>query len=412
MSDLLERFLRYVRINTRSDEEVTDRTPSTEVQWDLARQLEQELKEIGLQDVQLNSQCFLTATLPANTDKNIPVIGFLAHMDTSPDYNAEGISPQVIENYDGNPIPLKGKPGIVLSPDEFPHLKNYIGQILITTDGTTLLGADDKAGIAEIMTAMAHLVAHGEIPHGTVRVAFTPDEETSYGIEHFDVAGFGADHAYTLDGGPIGEMEFENFNAARAHITVNGKSVHPGDAKGVMVNAMTVFFEFFALLPVEQRPEFTAGSEGFFHLWKMDAGSVERAHGVLLIRDHDAVKFDQKKQLIADAAAFINRKYSAGTLELQIEDQYRNMREMLEPVFHVVETAREAMRSLGIQPVITPIRGGTDGARLSYRGLPTPNLFNGGHNFHGPYEYIPLESMQAAVQVILKIIDLTASVHP
>ena len=408
MPDVLDRFLRYVKINTRSDEEITERTPTTDVQWDLARLLEAELKELGMEDVLLNEKCFLTATLPANTDRDVPVIGFLAHMDTSPDFSAEGVNPQVIENYDGGDIVLPGKAGMLLSPREFPILRQYQGQTLVTTDGTTLLGADDKAGIAEIMSALATLQAHPEIPHGRIRVAFTPDEETSYGINHFDVPAFGADFAYTLDGGELGEIEYENFNAARAFINVQGKSVHPGDAKGVLLNALLVFFELNAMLPVEQRPEFTEGREGFFHLWKMDEGSVESASGIYLLRDHDSAKFERQKQLLLDCVDFLNKKYAAGTVSLRIEDTYRNMREKLEPVMHIVENARQAMHDLDIEPITHPIRGGTDGARLSFMGLPTPNLFTGGHNFHGPYEFIPQESMQKAVQVILGIVTLYA----
>lgn len=406
MADILERFLRYVKINTRSDEEIADRTPSTEVQWDLARLLESELKDLGLAEVELNEKCFLTAALPANMDKELPVIAFLAHMDTSPDFTGENVSPQIIRNYDGGDIPLKGKEGMLLSPNIFPRLLEYKGKTLVTTDGTTLLGADDKAGIAAIMDALEYLTNHPEFEHGTIKVAFTPDEETSYGIDHFDVEKFSADLAYTVDGGREGEMEYENFNAARAYVTAHGKSVHPGDAKNVMVNAMLVFFEFNALLPVEQRPEFTEGREGFFHLMKMNEGSVEQVDGVYLLRDHDADKFERKIQIVEDAVDFINKKYGQGTLTLRLERQYRNMREVLEPVFHVVETAQQAMRELGIQPISNPIRGGTDGARLSYKGLPTPNLFNGGHNFHGPYEYLVVETLENASKVILKIIEL------
>ena len=406
MSALLERFLRYAKINTRSDEEVTDRTPTTENQWDLARLLEQELKDIGMGDVHLNEKCFLTAALPSNSNKKLPTIGFLAHIDTSVDFNGEGVSPQIIENYDGKDIPLKGKKGMRLSPQEFPEMLAYKGQTLITTDGTTLLGADDKAGVAEIMTAMDYLISNPEIEHGPIRIAFTPDEETGLGILHFDVDAFGADFAYTMDGGKIGEIEYENFNAAKAIIKVHGKSVHPGSAKGVMKNAMLIFFEFNAMLPVEQRPEYTEGREGFYHLWKMYPGSVEDVEGIYILRDHDPHKFNDKKQLMLESAEFINQKYGKDTIEVQIVKQYRNMSEVIEPVMHIVETAQEAMRALDIEPITTPIRGGTDGARLSYMGLPTPNIFGGGHNFHGPYEYACLESMEKAVAVILKIIDL------
>ena len=408
MPDILDRFIRYVQINTQSDEAVSDRAPSTENQWQLARLLEEELNQLGLRDVTLNEKCFLTAALPATSAKDLPVIGFLAHMDTSPDFSGEGVNPQIIEDYDGADIPLKGRPGLALSPREFPALLHYRGQTLITTDGTTLLGADDKAGIAAIMDALAYLASHPEIPHGEIRVAFTPDEETGYGITHFEVEAFGADFAYTLDGGALGELEYETFNAARAWVDVQGKSVHPGDAKGVMVNAMLVLCEFNALLPVEQRPEYTDGREGFYHLWRMSEGTVEHAQGVYLLREHDSAKFEQQKEMMQACARFINSKYGQGTVSVRLEEQYRNMREALEPVMHIVDTARQAMHELGIAPVTRPIRGGTDGARLSFMGLPTPNLFAGGHNFHGPYEYIPLESMRKAAQVVLKIIEIYA----
>jgi len=409
MSALLDRFLRYVKINTRSNEEVTDRTPTTENQWDLARLLEQELQDMGMRDVHLNEKCFLTAALPSNSSKELPTIGFLAHIDTSTDFKGEGVSPQIIENYDGKDVPLKGNKGMRLSPQEFPEMLAYKGQTLITTDATTLLGADDKAGVAEIMTAIDYLTSNPEIEHGPIRVAFTPDEETGLGIVHFDVDAFGADFAYTMDGGKIGEIEYENFNATKAIVKVHGKSVHPGSAKGVMKNAMLIFFEFNAMLPVEQRPEYTEGREGFYHLWKMYPGSVEDVEGVYILRDHDPNKFDDKKQLMFESAVFINQKYGKGTIEVEMVKQYRNMSEVIKPVMHIVKTAQEAMRALDIEPITKPIRGGTDGARLSYMGLPTPNLFNGGHNFHGPYEYACLESMEKAVEVILKIIDLYAN---
>ncbi len=406
MSVLLDRFLRYVKINTRSDEEVIDRTPTTEIQWDLARLLEQELNDIGMQNVHLNEKCFLTATLPSNSSKELPTIGFLAHIDTSPDFSGEGVNPQIIENYNGKDIPLKGKVGMRLSPQEFPGMLAYEGQTLITTDGTTLLGADDKAGVAEIMTAMDTLITHPNIEHGPIRIAFTPDEETGIGITHFDVDAFGADFAYTVDGGKIGEIEYENFNAEKAFVKVHGKSVHPGSAKNVMKNAMLILFEFNAMLPAEQRPEHTEGRDGFYHLWKMSPGSIEEVEGIYILRDHDLQKLNIKKQLMLDSAKFINQKYGDGTIEVQMVEQYRNMSEVIKPVMHIVETAQEAMRALDIEPITNPIRGGTDGARLSYRGLPTPNIFDGGHNFHGPYEYACLESMEKAVAVILKIIDL------
>jgi tripeptide aminopeptidase len=406
MQPLLDRFIRYAKINTRSNEEITDRTPTTDNQWDLARLLETELNAMGMQEVYLNELCFLTATLPANIDHDVPVIGFLAHLDTSGDFNAENVQPQIIEDYDGRDILLKGKAEMVLSPDEFPELLLYQGQTLITTDGTTLLGADDKAGIAEIMEAMHYLISHPEIKHGKIRVAFTPDEETGMGITHFDVDGFGADFAYTMDGGQLGEIEYENFNACQATVIVQGRSVHPGSAKNVMKNAILIFHEFNAMLPPEQRPEYTEGREGFYHLVKTYEGSVESFKAKYIIRDHDPNKFNDRKDLMRACAGLINKKYGAGTIELKIVDQYRNMVEVIKPVMHIVDTAKEAMLAFGIEPINNPIRGGTDGAQLSYRGLPTPNLFNGGHNYHGPYEFVCLESMHKAVQVILKIIDL------
>ena len=408
MQKLLERFIRYAKINTQSDEQVTGRTPTTDNQWELARLLEAELKELGLPEIDLDEKCFLTAVLPANTDKDIPTIGLLAHIDTTSDFTADGVSPQVIENYDGKDIPLKGKKGMFLSPGEFPELLEHIGETLITTDGTTLLGADDKAGVAVIMTVVDHLLRHPEIEHGTIKIAFTPDEETGTGIRNFDVEGFGADFAYTLDGGKAGEIEYENFNANKVFVTVTGKSVHPGTAKNVMKNAIHILYEFNALLPAAERPEHTEGREGYFHLNRMFEGAVDKLKAGYIIRDHDAKKFEERLALLWDSAAFINRKYGEGTIELEVIEQYRNMLEVITPVMHIVETAKEAMRSLGIEPIDTPIRGGTDGSQLSYMGLPTPNLFNGGHNFHGPYEFAVLESMAKSVEVVLKIIQLYA----
>ena len=408
MESLKERFLRYIDIPTQSDEEVTDRTPTTENQWDLARLLENELNGLGLREVSLNAQCFLTAVLPANTTQDVPTIGFLAHMDTSPDFNGEGIKPQVIENYTGTAIPLKGVPGMALSPQDFPALRELQGGTLITTDGTTLLGADDKAGIAAIMVMLETLVENPDIPHGTIKVAFTPDEETGMGITHFDAQAFDADFAYTVDGGPLGEIEYQNFNAARAVVQVHGVSVHPGSAKNVMKNASLIFMEFNSLLPAAQRPEHTEGTEGFYHLVKTDAGTVSDFKGHYIIRDHDADKFEQKKQYLHACADLLNQKYGEATVVIEMKEQYRNMEEVIQPVFHVVEAAQQAMRDLDIEPITKPIRGGTDGARLSYMGLPTPNLFNGGDNFHGPYEYLHLETAEKAVAVILRIIAIYA----
>lgn len=408
MKPMLARFLRYAAINTRSDDTVTDRVPTTDCQWDLARLLEKELRELGMHNVKLNEKAFVTAELPANNGKNTPAIGFLAHFDTSVDFNGANIKPQVIENYDGGDILLKGVAGMQLSPKEFPFMTNYIGQTLVTTDGTSLLGADDKAGVAEIMTALEYLIAHPEFKHGPVKVAFTPDEETGMGIVNFDVKSFGADFAYTLDGGPLGELEYENFNANLATLNITGKSVHPGDAKNVMVNALLVAMEFNALLPAAERPEHTEKREGFYHLWRM-SGGVESAKVVYLLRDHDRALYEKRKQVMQRAADFLNAKYGAGTINLVLEDRYYNMREVIEPVFHIVETAQQAMQALGITPIVQPIRGGTDGSRLSFMGLPTPNLFGGGHNFHGPYEFVVVESMEKAVQVILKILELYAA---
>jgi len=402
---VVEKFLRYIRIDTCSDDTVTDRVPTTDIQWNLARQLTDELKAIGLKDAIMNDKCFVTATMPANTDKKIPVIGFLAHMDTSPDFNGKDVHPQIIEKYDGGEIILNKTSKMKLSQIEFPELQHYIGQTLITTDGTSLLGADDKAGVAEIMTMLEYLVNHPEVKHGTLKIAFTPDEETGMGIGHLDVKAFGADFAYTLDGGGLGEMEYENFNAARVILHFHGKSVHPGDAKNVLVNSQLLLMEFNALLPVGQRPEYTADREGFFHLHKIN-GNVSESSAEYLIRDHDSHKYEAKKELMQKSIDFIKAKYGSASLDAVIEDRYFNMRGVLEKVFHIVETAQTAMRTLGIEPIIRPIRGGTDGARLSFKGLPTPNLFAGGHNFHGPYEYIPTASMEKAVMVVLKIVEL------
>ena len=405
MPKVQDRFLRYVGIDTRSAETITERHPTTDCQWNLARLLVTELQELGLKDAAVNDLCFVTATLPANTNKQNPVIGFLAHIDTSPDFSGTNVKAQIIEKYDGGEIPLNKEKGIKLSPREFPDLSRYVGQTLITTDGTTLLGADDKAGVAEIITALETLVSHPDIQHGTIKIAFTPDEETGEGIDNFDVKSFGADFAYTVDGGGLGEMEYENFNAARAAITFHGKSVHPGDAKNVLVNATLLGMEFNALLPIEQRPEYTADREGFFLLHKF-SGEISEATAVYMIRDHDRQKFEQKKALIQKCADFMNARYGSGTVDALVEDRYFNMREVLEKVIHIVDTAKQAMVEVGIEPIVKPIRGGTDGARLAFMGLPTPNLFTGGHNFHGPYEYIPVPSMEKAVQVILKIIEL------
>lgn len=406
MEKLLSRFLEYVTTDTQSDP-YSKTTPSTEKQWDLAKKLVMELHQIGMQEVSIDENAYIMATLPSNMDKKVPTIGFISHLDTSPDFSGKNVKPQIIENYDGGDIILNKQKNIVLSPDYFEDLLQYKGQTLITTDGTTLLGADDKAGIAEIITAMDHLIQHPEIKHGKIRVAFTPDEEIGRGAHKFDVEKFGADWAYTIDGSQVGELEYENFNAAKAVVTVTGKSVHPGYAKNKMVNAIGLANEFLSLLPPREVPEHTSGIEGFFHVHKIK-GEIEKTTLELIIRDHDATHFEARKSLIQDIADKMNQKHG-DYAQVEIEDQYRNMREKVEPLFHIVEIAEEAMESLGIEPIIKPIRGGTDGSQLSFMGLPCPNIFAGGHNFHGKYEYVPLESMQKAVQVIVKICELTAS---
>ncbi len=404
--ELIERFLRYVSIDTQSDEN-SDTTPSTAKQLDLLNLLKKELEEIGLKDVSIDDKGYVMGTLPANTDKKIPVIGFISHADTSPDMSGANIKPKIIENYDGKDIILNKENNVILSPSVFPDLKEYIGQTLITTDGTTLLGADDKAGIAEIMTAINYLAKHPEIKHGTIKVGFTPDEEIGRGVDFFDVKKFGAEFAYTMDGSHPGELEFENFNAAKATVKIQGRNVHPGYAKDKMINSMLVAMELNALLPVNQRPEFTQGYDGFFHLISMN-GTVENSTTTYIIRDHDRAKFEAKKQLIHDCAELLNKRYGEGVINIELKDQYYNMREKVEEVFHIVEIAKEAMIQCGIEPKVMPIRGGTDGSRLSYMGLPCPNIFAGGINFHGKYEYIAIESMEKAANVILKIAELYA----
>ena len=406
MKTLVDRFLRYAKVNTQSDPD-SDTCPSTDRQWVLARMLRDELEELGLDEVLLDEKAYLTATLPSNTDKPVPTIGFISHFDTSPDFSGEGVQPRLVENYDGNDIVLNEGKHIVLSPDYFPELSDYTGQTLIVTDGNTLLGADDKAGIAEIISAMEYLILHPEIPHGEIRIGFTPDEEIGRGAHHFDVQAFRADWAYTMDGSRIGELEFENFNAARAEIRAQGKSVHPGYAKDKMINAITVLQEILSQLPPGEVPEQTSGREGFFHLHYLD-GHVEEAYARLIIRDHDRSEFEARKSLLRRVVEETAAKH--GTVaELDMKDQYYNMKEKILPVYRIVEVAEEAMRAVGVTPIIKPIRGGTDGSQLSFKGLPCPNIFAGGHNFHGKYEYIPVESMQKAVEVIVKICELTAS---
>lgn len=405
---LIDRFIRYVKIDTQSDDTVTERFPSTEKQLVLSNLLVKELKELGAQEVEIDQYGYVMATIPANTSKKVPVLGFLAHVDTSSDMPGKDVNPRFVENYDGSEIILNKELGIALSPKEFPELKNYVGQTLIVTDGTTLLGADDKAGVAEIMAAVEYLIKNPSFEHGKIRIGFTVDEEVGRGVDHFDVKRFGADFAYTLDGGAIGELEFENFNAASAKISIQGRNIHPGYAKDKMLNAILIAQEFNSLLPAHERPEHTQGYEGFYHLIKMD-GSVEKAAFQYIIRDHDRKKFEARKAYMQRIAEYLNTKYGEGTVTLELKDQYYNMREKVEPVYHVVSTAMEAMEAVGVKPKVKPIRGGTDGARLSYMGLPCPNLFAGGENFHGKHEYVAVESMVKATEVMLKIIELYAS---
>ncbi|MEN8790438.1 MAG: peptidase T [Flavobacteriaceae bacterium] len=406
MKKIIERFISYARIDTQSDPN-SESTPSTEKQWVLARKLAEELSAMGMSEVSIDDNGYIMATLASNVDQEVPVIGFIAHYDTSPDFSGENVRPRIIENYDGGEITLNSSENIVLSPDYFEDLNMYRGQTLIVTDGTTLLGADDKAGITEIISAMEYLIEHPEIKHGKIRVGFTPDEEIGRGAHKFEVDKFGADWAYTMDGSQVGELEYENFNAAHAIVRTTGKSVHPGYAKGKLVNAIGILNEFASRLPTEEVPERTSGREGFFHIYKMK-GEIELAEMELIIRDHDQEAFEKRKRLLETLRDQLNEKYK-GAIEVLIKDQYFNMREKIEPVFHVVDIARQAMEALQIEPIIKPIRGGTDGSQLSYMGLPCPNIFAGGHNFHGKYEYVPVESMEKAVAVILKICELTAT---
>ncbi len=402
MEKVVERFIRYAKEHTTSDPDSVS-FPSTYRQVAFMKKLETELREIGLHEVELNKNGYLTATVPANAPGEIPVIGFIAHVDTSPDFSGENVQPQIVGNYDGNTIKLKN--GVAIDPVEFPEILQYKGQDIITADGTTLLGADDKAGVAEIVTAAETLLKTSRIKHGKIRIAFTPDEEIGKGADKFDVKKFGADFAYTLDGSEIGELEFENFNAAGAKITIRGRSVHPGYAKNKMVNAVLAAHRIISMLPSVQRPEHTEGYEGFFHVMHLK-GNVEEAEIRLIIRDHDFGKFEEMKKRMQEIVSFVNREYGYEVATLEMSDQYYNMRRKIEPVMHIVELAKEAMRKAGIPPKISAIRGGTDGARLSYEGLPCPNIFAGGHNFHGPYEYIPIPSMRKAVEVILNIAEL------
>ena len=407
--DIVNRFISYVKIDTQSDPK-SDSTPSTKKQWDLANKLADELKSIGMQDVSIDENAYIMATLPSNVDHQVPTIGFIAHFDTSPDFTGTNVNPQIIENYDGKDILLNKKDNIVLSPDYFEDLLLYKGQTLITTDGTTLLGADDKAGICEIVSAMEYLINHPEIKHGKIRVGFTPDEEIGRGAHKFDVDKFGADWAYTMDGSQVGELEYENFNAAGAVVKIKGKIVHPGYAKGKMVNSMYIATEFINSLPRLETPEHTEGYQGFFHLHNM-TGDVEETVLEYIIRDHDKNHFEARKEMMKKVTDDLNKQYGKEVVFTEIKDQYYNMREKVEPVMHVVDIAEEAMKQLNIKPLIKAIRGGTDGSQLSYMGLPCPNIFAGGHNFHGRYEYVPVESIIKATEVIVKIAELTQKKH-
>lgn len=404
--ELVNRFLSYVAVDTQSDE-YSNSVPSTEKQKNLARQLKAELEAMGLQEIYLDDMGYLYATLPANTDKKIPVIGFIAHMDTSPSMSGKDVNPRIVENYDGGDICLNKEQNIVLSPSLFPELLAHKGEDLIVTDGTTLLGADDKAGIAEIVSAIDYLQKHPEIEHGKVRIAFNPDEEIGMGAAHFDVERFGCEFGYTVDGGEVGEMEFENFNAAKAVFKIQGLEVHPGYAKGKMVNASLLVADLINLFPHDQTPETTEGYQGFYHLIGITA-EVDHAELVYIIRDHDRVSFEHRKEFVTKVAAIMNDKYGSGTVTVEVTDQYYNMKEKIDPVPYVVDLACDAMTQIGVTPRKVPIRGGTDGAQLSFKGLPCPNLFAGGLNFHGRYEWVPIQSMQKAMMTVVKIIELCA----
>ena len=406
MQHIIDRFIRYIKIDTQSDPN-NPAFPSTEKQWDLAHILVKELEQIGMHDVTLDKNCYIVATLPSNVNHEVPTIGFISHIDTSPDFNATNINPQIHPNYDGKDIVLNEEQNIILSPDYFDDLLQYKGQTIITTDGTTLLSADDKAGITEIITAMEYLIQHTEIKHGKIRIAFTPDEEVGKGAHLFDVEKFDAEWAYTMDGSQLGELEYENFNAASAIVTITGKIVHPGYAKGKMINSTLIANDFISLLPSNETPQTTDGYEGFFHLHTME-GTVEKTTLEYIIRDHDMEVFQERKNLFHKIASDLNARIGNELVTVEIKDQYYNMHEKIEPVMHIVDLAEEAMKDLGIKPLIKAIRGGTDGSQLSYKGLPCPNIFAGGHNFHGRYEYVPVESMQKAVDVIVKIAELTA----
>jgi tripeptide aminopeptidase len=404
--DIVDRFMKYVRIDTQSDESCVQ-IPSTQKQFNLAKEVEREALAMGLTDVSLDNNCYLMATLPTNTQRMLPVIGFIAHFDTSPDMCGENVNPRIVNDYDGKEIVLNESKEVVLSPADFPELLDHVGEDIIVTDGTTLLGADDKAGIAAIMNAIQYLIDHPEIEHGKIRIGFTPDEEIGRGADKFDVAKFGADWAYTIDGSEVGELEYENFNAASAKIEIQGRNVHPGYAKGKMVNALYLANELVTLLPENERPEHTSGYEGFFHLIAL-GGTVEKACLSFIIRDHDRGKFEERKRLMESVVSVLNEKYG-DRLTLQMKDQYYNMREKVEPVKYIVDCAYRAMKEVGVMPNVKPVRGGTDGARLSFMGLPCPNIFAGGMNFHGKYEFLPVPSMKKASEVIVKIAETVAN---
>ncbi len=403
---VIERFLKYVTFDTQSDES-TGVTPSTPKQMVFAQYLKTELEELGLKDISLDENGYLFATLPSNVDHEVPVVGFIAHMDTSPDMSGENVKPRIVEKYDGKDIPLCAEENIILSPANFPELLDHVGEDLIVTDGHTLLGADDKAGIAEIVGAVAYLIAHPEIKHGDIRIGFNPDEEIGLGAHKFDVEKFGAKWAYTMDGGEVGELEFENFNAAAAKIRVKGRNVHPGYAKNKMINSLLVANEYASLLPVDETPGTTEGYEGFYHLIGME-GEVENTVLSYIVRDHDREKFEARKQALLDYAARLNEKYGEGTVTVELKDQYYNMRQQVEPLMHIIDIAFAAMQEAGVTPKVKAIRGGTDGAQLSFKGLPCPNIFAGGLNFHGRYEFVPVQSIEKAMNVVVKIAELTA----
>lgn len=405
--NLLERFLKYVSIHTTSDEN-TGLVPSTPQQMEFAKILAEELKDMGMQDVSLDKKGYLMATLPSNIDKDVPTVGFISHLDTSPDMSGKNVKPRIVENYDGNDIILNEKENIVLSPKQFPELTMYRGQSLVVTNGLTLLGADDKAGIAEIMTAMDYFIKNPDVKHGKVRIAFNPDEEIGLGAHHFDVEKFGCQFAYTMDGGEIGELEYENFNAAGAKVTFYGTNVHPGYAKNKMVNSMKIATKFMATVPANESPEYTDGYEGFYHLTGI-GGDVEKTTVSYIIRDHDRKKFEERKAHLQMLVDKINSEFGDNTATLEVKDQYYNMKEKVEPVKYIVDIASEAIRQAGVEPKVKPIRGGTDGAQLSFKGLPCPNIFAGGHNFHGKYEFVPIQSMEKATEVVKNIIKIIAN---